>query len=390
MSKTEIAEFDLRNLTAESLKSLAGHYHQSGFVVLTGMEEITELFPQVLAEATGLQKAEMENLLDPENSGLLSLDLRGRLAKVNTTPALAQSLLKRMKPILLQLLGPIIHVSSTFHAQFKGKGVGQIDYPGFHAETEYVEIHGPHLLHQDFPAAILPISPSMITLWVALNTTTSWKLRLYPGSHHTGIVCNKFLEPDDHKLQYFQREVDITARRGSAILFNGMTLHGTGDAGPGRRASCDIRFFPLTGFLPSEPHLLDPNPFAFLIQKFRDEKDSTLLAPLYQDLVFLGKTNLPEKVMRDMKDEPYSHLHWIPYLTATIQGNHEEASHFLQKLVNREIGIDDPFYVVKKYRDHTIHAQTLRIVREKIALALDGTPELRELDELIRKLEAEA
>ena len=380
--------FDWKCLDAAELHRLTRDYHRQGFVLLNNVEEISALFPPVLAEATGLSIEEVQRMIDPKTHGTLSPALRQQLSKVTTTPALASALLRLVSPLLLQILGPIVHVSSNFHAQLKGGGIGQIGYSGFHAKTEYVEIHGPHLLHQDFSAASLPISPGMVTLWVALNTTASWTLRLYPGSHQQGVLCDEFLEPSNERLSALQEGVDIQAHYGQAVLFNGMMLHGTGIRGEGRRASCDIRFFPLCGFLPSEPHLIHREPLHFLQQRLSNETLSTVQAPLLQDLVFLGKTKeAAYQVSRFTDVERFSHLHWIQYLVRLLDGEQQQGFPFLRALVNNKCGLNDEDILVRKFKDHPIYPDTLRIVRNKLAEAGASSGDLQPVDDLITSVQ---
>jgi hypothetical protein len=378
-------KFDLKNLTAAAMDDLAVQYHDHGFALLTGIDEITSLFPAVLSQTTGTPPEQIEQMLEPENHGILSPSLRQQLSKVPTTPGLSEALLQILTPLLLKLLGPIVHVSSNFHAQFKEGSVGQIGYSGFHAATEYVEIHGPHLLHQDFAAASFPISPSMITLWVALNTTSSWNLRLHPGSHRQGVLCDTFLDLSHERLKLLQSGLDISARKGEGVLFNGMMLHGTGKAGPERRASCDIRFFPFCGFLPSEAHLIHRDPLGFLQQTIEQEDRSTLQTPLYQDLVFLGKAETVEEKLEAHQREPYSPLYWIHYLVHLTRGNQTTGIPFLRSIINRESGVD-PDLLVRKFKDHPLYAETLRTVRQKLQRLDPDLPGIRDLDSLIQRI----
>lgn len=379
-------EFDFSALTDSGIEVLAAEYQERGFVVLGNAEKITALFPDVLAKTTGLAIEEIERMLDPASQGILAPHLRERLSKVPTTPDLAQSLLSLLSPVLLKLLGPIVHVSSNFHAQFKGGGIGQIGYSGFHSTTEYVEIHGPHLLHQDFAAASLPISPSMITLWVGLNTTPSWKLRLYPGSHRSGVLCDQFLEVSNQKLKMLEDGIDIPAHRGKAVLFNGMMLHGTGEQGPQRRASCDIRFFPLCGFLPSEPHVIHPDPLSFLKDRVKVERSATLLAPLFQDLVFLGQTFFTEQQLAIRDGEAHSPILWIRYLIYLLKKEQQTGIPYLRALVNTGM-LENDDVLVRKFKDHAIYSETLRTIRNKIAESNAFAADLRHLDQLIVTLE---
>ncbi len=380
-------EYDFRNLTTANLELAAEEYHERGFILLNGIEEITSLFPEAIAGATGLQTDELERLMDPQSSGTFEPSLRQSLSKVRTTTEMAERILSLLKPLLLRFLGPIVHVSSDFHAQFKGGDVEGIGYPGFHARTDYIEIHGPHLLHQDFAGASFPISPSMVTLWVALNTTASWKLRLYPKSHWQGLLCNTFLDLANERLKTLGEPVDIPACKGKAVLFNGLVLHGTGVRGPERRASCDIRFFPLCGFLPSTAHVLHESPSAFLHNRLDIESNATLQSPLYESLVFLGESSyVREKLPQSGETVPHSPLNWVGYLIHLLHGKPEQGLADLRRLVNAEFGADGPEVFVKKFTGHPVHPGTIRIVRENISRLNPEAPELRQLDSLINSL----
>ena len=62
------------------------------------------------------------------------------------------------------------------------------------------------------------------------------------------------------RLAQLAPPVEIEARAGTGVIFNALLFHGTGKLGARRRVSCDLRFFPLCGFLPSEVHFLDDQP----------------------------------------------------------------------------------------------------------------------------------
>ena len=299
----------------DELESAARHYEEQGFLLVDGMERLaTTLFHPILATILHLGDSEFQTLLDPEKaSEIFPAEIRRQLARIETPESVKITLLDQIKTLLQKLIGPISHVSSTFHAQFKGNAAGAVDHGGYNQSSEFMELHGPYLLHQDFAGAAIPTSPSMVTLWTPLNTTPYWNLRLYPGSHHQGLLCNEWLDLQDSRLDALGTPVDIQAKEGTAVLFNSMMLHGTSNPGPQRRVSCDIRFFPLCGFLPSEPFLLDPDPLETIADGLGRAPGPALLSPLLEDLAFLGTgtTRIPLPVF---EAPPCSVLNWVNYI----------------------------------------------------------------------------
>ena len=137
-----------------------------------------------------------------------------------------------------RLFGPLVHVSSNYHAQVKGGDVLRVDRGG--GVGEYREVQGQYLIHQDFTGARIPTSPSQLTLWVAQNSSPDWTLRMYPGSHRNGLLNNQWVSLDDPWLAQFGTPVDVTAEEGLAVIFNSLLLHASSNPGPRRRVSCDI------------------------------------------------------------------------------------------------------------------------------------------------------
>jgi hypothetical protein len=357
--------FDLSHLDTEQLEAAAQHYAERGFILLTGLEDlVTAKFRPVLAERIGVNEDELGAILNPENSGVIfPSEVRARLGRIETSRHLAQSLLGVLRPLLTRFIGPLVHVSSTFHAQFKGEGVQEVDHGGYSKASEYMEVHGPYLLHQDFAGASLPTSPSAMTLWVPMNDCPKWNLRLYPGSHRRGLICNGWLALDDQRLAPLGEPIDIVARTGTAVIFNALMLHGTSNPGPVRRVSCDIRFFPLCGFLPSETHLLDASP-AHALREGLDRAFSPILqAPLLEDQVFLG-----EKIqLGDVP--PLSVLNWVKYLSDVVSGKKDQALAHLERFVNTEMGFDSVTAYDSKFHNQPVCEATLLTVRERVASA---------------------
>lgn len=360
----------LKNLTREVLEEAAELYDRDGVLLLDGLEQIvSDVFEPLVSECIGTNGAGMPKILDPGSTAeIFPPEIRQKLSRVLTPNYAKQSLLEALQPLLLQLLGPIVHVSSTFHAQFKGGVAKAVDHGGYVSELEYMEIHGPFFLHQDFVGASFPTSPSGITLWLALNTTPDWALRLYPGSHRLGLLSHKWLDPNDSRLTRYGTPIDIPARRNSGVLFNAMMLHGTGNPGPQRRVSCDIRFFPLCGFLPSETYLLTERPYAFLRNAIPRAPGHAVQAPLLEDLIFLGKEKEARSSVPQLNSPPrHCVLNWVNYLADAVQGNWDAAGSHLEKFVNTEIGIDEPWTFFEKLHRGRLHASTLRHVHDQLA-----------------------
>jgi hypothetical protein len=256
--------------------------------------------------------------------------------------------------------------------------VKAVDHGGYLAETDYMEVHGRYLLHQDFAGARLPTSPSAVTLWVGLNASPDWALRLYPGTHRLGLLCHTWLDLDDARLGAFGSPVELTAQPGRAVLFNALLLHGTGAPGPGRRVSCDLRFFPLCGFLPSSVHGLVPDPLAEVTRRLSHRVDASLDAPLLEQAAFLGRGGPVED------SPPYSVLNWINYLRVLVGGNPDAARPHLERFVNESRGVDPASVFVGKFHGHPLVEETLRSARACIERDA-STADLARLDAVIAR-----
>jgi hypothetical protein len=363
-------KIDLQELDSQQLEAAAQHYADRGFLLLSGLETlITARFRPVLAEKIGVDERDLPRFLNPENPTVVfPPEVRERLGRVDTSLGLALSLLGVLEPLLTRLIGPLIHVSSNFHAQFKGNGVKAVDHGGYDAAADYMEVHGPYLLHQDFAGASIPTSPSAVTLWVAMNDCRCWNLRLYPGSHRLGLLCNRWLALDDERLAPLGEPIDVPARAGTAVLFNALMLHGTSNPGPLRRVSCDIRFFPLCGFLPSETHLLGSSPSNALREGLDRARRSVLRAPLLEDQVFLGE-NIE---LGDVP--PLSVLNWVKYLSHVVNGKKDEALPYLERFVNTDIGTDSVTAYESKFHNQPVLEATLQSVRERFTRVATRPP----------------
>jgi hypothetical protein len=353
--------FHLREMTGKRLEEAAAHYDEHGFFILEGVgDTVTPLFRPILADMIGVDDAEMETILDPESDPvILPVEVRQRLSRIETTPELANAILTTLEPVFQRLLGPIVHVSSTFHGQFKGGETKAVDHGGY--GKEYYEVQGQYLIHQDFTGARIPTSPAQLTLWVAQNTSPDWNLRLYPGSHREGLICHQWLALDDPRLEAFGKPIDIPATAGMAIIFNSLVLHASSNPGPRRRISTDIRFFPLCGFLPSQPHRLGDASQQSLQSALSSTTGDTLRAPLLETLAYLGEDVLDETV------PPLSILNWANYLHHYVRGDSELALPYMERFVNTERGMDTPDIYTSKFHDQPIHQETIARARELLA-----------------------
>lgn len=380
-------ELNVNHLDQYQLEAAARFYDENGFLVLSGLEGAARQLSLILAHAFGISEERMETILDPAiPMEIFPTEVRQQLARVATPKEFAQSLLHSLRPVLQRLIGPLVHVSSTFHSQFKGSEVHTVDHGGYTADMEYMEVHGPYLLHQDFAGASIPTSPSMLTLWVSLNSSPYWNLRLFSGSHRMGLLCNTWLNLQDQRLPLLGNPVDVQARKGIAVLFNGLTLHGTSNPGPERRISCDIRFFPLCAFLPSEVHLLSSKLHQLLGEGLRQAGGPTIKAPLLEDLVFLGEESRARRTTPALNEPPrYSVYNWVNYISCVLRGEMEAALPQLNRFVNTEIGVDEPEVYINKFHGKQLSVTTLHSLRNRLARFIPKG-ELRDLDLLVKRL----
>ena len=373
-------QIDLRQLDGSQLEDAATHYAEHGYVLLSGLDDsVTSIFRRTLAALIDADQDELSRFLDTASGlDLLPLETRKRLARVDTLPRLAESLLHTLQQILVRLIGPLAHVSSTFHCQVKGAPVKEVQRGGY--AQEYLEVQGAYLLHQDFTGASIPTSPSGLTLWVGMNSSADWNLRLFPGSHKLGLLCDRWLKHDDRRVADLEEPIDLPAQEGSAVLFNALLLHGTSNPGPLRRVSCDIRFFPLCGFLPSNVHLIGTATLDVLRQALSTESDDVLRAPLLEDSVFLGQDVPPQTL------EPTSVLNWVQYIAHIARGEHDDAIPFLHQFANASIGADSPEAYIDKFHGKPLYEAPLCSMERLLNDAAPGTPELAGLGKLIASI----
>jgi len=364
-------EFELRELLGSRLDEALLRYETEGFITVGGVADaVTAHFHPILAERLRVDAGTFQGMLDPNSPPLiLPVETRERLSRITTSPELADTLLAALRPFFLRALGPFVQVSSTFHGQFKGGEVAAVDHGGY--AKDYLEVQGQYLLHQDFAGAAIPTSPSAMTLWVGMNTTPDWNLRLYPGSHRYGLLCNEWLRLDDPRLSPFGKPIDFSAVAGKAVIFNALLLHSSSNPGPRRRISCDIRFFPLCGFLPSQPHCLDAAPGARLSEGLERAKGPTLRAPLLETLAYLGAT-LPEEAI-----PPHAMTNWAHYVARLVQDDPDGALPWMTRFVNAELGVDPAEVYAAKFHRKPIHSATIRHAASRLepGHALRGSAE---------------
>jgi hypothetical protein len=362
-------QLDVSRPTTHRLEEAVSFFDQYGYLPLTGLPPaIPAAFEQTLADAAGLTRDEFQPLLDPQAAAIFPARRRQQLSRIATPAALGEQLLASLAPVIRTLIGPIVHVSSTFHAQFKGGIVTDIEH--YHNETaaDYMEVHGAYRLHQDFTGASLPTSPSGLTLWVPLNTCAESTLRLFPGSHRLGMFCHRMWRLDDPRIPELGiSPIDLEAEVGAGVLFNALLFHGTGKTGALRRVSCDIRFFPLCGFLPSAVHMLDSRPLYRLEKRRADALGPTVLAPILEQLLYLGQ----DVAVDD--PAPLSPLNWAKYIQQRLNGHDDAALPYLRRLVNRELLHDEDDVFVKKFHSRALLADRLGAIRNDVE-RLHGNP----------------
>jgi hypothetical protein len=360
-------QFDIRRLGRDELDAAAQQYEERGFFELSGLQDtVTAQFRMVLAEIMHVNDERLTEILDPTRPATtFPQEVRQRLAQAHTTPELSEALRDDLGPVLRRLIGPLTHVSSTFHVQYKGGDSHRVDHGGYAADSDFMEIYGQYLLHQDFTGATIPTSPSALTVWVAMNSCAQWNLRLYPGSHRLGMLCNQWLELDDTRLDALGSPIDFQAKEGTAVVFNAMLLHGTSNPGSQLRASCDIRFFPLCGFLPSQVHVLSQDAEGELARGLERAYGPVLSAPLLEAQVFLGdELRFADAPPRN------SVLNWVDYIAQVMRGGRDQALVALERFVNTEIGADPLGPYAAKFHGRDVYEQNLRAVRERVGRAV--------------------
>ena len=355
---------DLRNPTPESILRSAAFYGEFGYLALSGLEQrITPLFDQDLARALGITTADLGPVLDSRHAPeQLAPEQLERMARVSPSDAMVRALLETFEPLLLRTLGAFVQVSRDYHIQFKSGIAGVVDHGGFH--PGHREVQGIHLLHQDFTGASIATSPSAVTLWVPLNDCDEWTLRLFPQQHERGLIANEFLQFDDPRLTPLGPPLDIVARRGEGVIFNALMLHGSSNPGTSRRVSCDLRFFPLTAFLPSEVHVLGEDPQEQHLEGLAAATTDRLRAPFLEAEVFLGHG------IGELEPEGHSPVLWVQYLRRLLAGDLAGARQSFERFVNAGFGVDD-VSAYERLFDGQRHPEAIEGLRAQVsALAI--------------------
>lgn len=371
--------FRLDQLSGSTLEKAAQHFDTHGFFMIEGVEDaLTRHFKPLVAERMKVDSDELERILDPDSPPIvLPEEIRQRMSRITSTPELQQTLLTSLDAVFRRLLGPFVQVSSTFHGQFKGGEARPVDHGGYDPNAKYLEVQGQYLIHQDFAGAAIPTSPCGVTLWTPLNSCADWNLRLYPGSHRHGLLCQEWMKLEDPRLARFGDALDVKAEFGTAVVFNALLLHSSSNPGFRRRVSCDIRFFPLCGFLPSNVHVLGDEPLEEFRRGLARADGPTLREPLIEAAHFMG---LP----RDAEAcEPYSILNWGNFVRNTVRGDHEAALADLTRFVNLERGIDGVEAYSVKFHNKPIHASTLAGLLDRLRSIDSGAPEIASLEQRV-------
>lgn len=303
----------------------------NGFVVVTGIEDLAAVFDASIERLAGIDAATVDAFI--ADSSALDIDTCRRLARMSTDAQLIDALLGILRPLLLASVGPAVQVSTDFQGQFKTGNGAAVTTSSYDKGSDYQEVYGRYLLHQDVCGARRATSPSGMTIWTPLRDSDHWPLLVFPETHRQGLLCRRWLDPRDKRLAALGEPVEITARRGTVLLFHGMLLHGTGAAGPSSRVSCDMRVFPITPFLPSPFDLLVADPVAELVRRLDAATDDVTAAALMEALVVLDPTFQPDV------SPGRSPRSWAGYTAALTRGD-LDASRFISAMVNTEFSAD--------------------------------------------------
>lgn len=376
--------FRLGQLSGSNLERAAEQFETQGYFMLEGVSDlITRHYKPLVAEQLGVDAEEFERVLDPDSPPVvLPEEVRKRMSRITSTPELQQTLTTNLNELLRRLLGPFVHVSSTFHGQFKGGDAKPVDHGGYDPNAKYLEVQGQYLIHQDFAGAALPTSPCGVTLWTPLNSCPEWNLRIYPGSHRYGLLCQEWMKLEDPRLASVDKPIDVKAEYGTAVVFNALLLHASSNPGYRRRVSCDIRFFPLCAFLPSSAHVLSKEPLAELRRGLERADGPTLREPFLEAAAFMGVERELEKC------EPYSILNWSNFVRHTVNGDLDAALADLTRFVNTERGIDGVEAYSAKFHDKTVHAAPLAGLLERLRAIDPDAPEVASLAQRVSELTA--
>ena len=368
--------FRLDELTGSTLERAAQHFETHGYFMLEGVEHaVARHLKPIIAERMMVSEGELERILEPDNPPMvLSEEVRQRMSRITSTPELQETLLTNLSAMFRRLIGPFVHVSSTFHGQFKGGDAPAVDKGGYDPNKKYLEVQGQYLIHQDFAGAALPTSPCGVTLWTPLNSCPDWNLRLYPGSHRHGLLCQEWMKLDDPRLAAFGAPVDVQAEFGTAVVFNALLLHSSSNPGYRRRVSCDIRFFPLCSFLPSKVHVLGDDALGDFRRGLASDDGETLRAPYLEAAGHMG-------LRQETVDCPaHSILNWSNFVMHTERGELDAALADLTRFTNAEMGIDGVDAYASKFHGRTLHRSVLDDLLQSLRAIDPSAPEVTALE----------
>lgn len=333
-------EFSLAN---DPLEDIVAAYARDGIVVLHDVEpSIDRVLAEMLAARSGI---EHERLIEAAARGPLELspEVRARLARDETTTALEETALQALGELLVRLIGPLVHVSRTFHYQLKPKSQAEVILQGYSEGGREVEaLYG---VHNELTAARVLTSPNALVCWVPLNDFDGSALYYYPGSHRLGLSTGRWLErhQDCEGIERIGQPVEHRPRVGQVVLFHFLLMHGSGSAyrtplAPGApnptRVSCDLRFFPFCGILDSPVHALVRDPVPWIRTRLASLRDGLLQAPLLETLAYLGEpVEWPHA-------EDHSCVHWARFVEGVVKGDAAQREDAVRRLVNTERGFD--------------------------------------------------
>jgi len=326
--------------THQHIPDILDHYEQFGFAILSGINgNIIDYFHRKIFEISGLTIKKIQESGTGART-LLTPEMRKQLARVPIQDDIRNTLFAEFRPLLLELIGPVVHASRDFHVQIKGGRESDYILQGYFEDNK--EVEAPYGFHQDFPAGRVTTTPSMVIVWIPLNTCDFAALQLYPKSHKEGLFCNRWIRPGSAGLERLGTVIDILPEVGNVLIFNAMLLHAS-QIGPRKRVSCDLRFFPFCGVLDSAPSMIADEPLRYIQKRMDQVHGDTLKAPLWETMAYLGHP-LPEK-----EAPKHSVLHWPRYLDRLIHSDQEGADHSLRMLVNEELGFEKQQTFLEKY-----------------------------------------
>lgn len=332
--------FDYRQANCDDI---VNHYDEFGFVLLKGVPQtILTVIHRKVTEITGLEKTDLEGTHEDRVQRALTPDVRRRLARVAIDSELRNLLFSEFGQLVTHLIGPVVHISESYHVQMKRSA--QMDYVLSGYFDDGKEVEAPYGFHQDFTGGRVTTSPSMMIFWFPLCTRSSPALQVYPKSHQLGLFCNTWLAPDNEGLARLGKPIEIYPQEGELLIFNALTLHAS-RVSPTRRISCDLRFFPFCGFLDSTPHVLTDNPWQFIEARLTHRLGDTIRAPLFEDLAFVGAPlSIPPPA-------DHSVLCWPHYVQARLKGTASDALRYLTNMVNEDLGFEKASMFLEKYED---------------------------------------